>query len=46
MVVNNIMEDVFAVGHNNCGISNLDMINIANKIMDMGIKKETLLTGF
>jgi len=46
MVVNNIIEDVFAVGQNNCGISNLDIINIANKVMDMGIKKETLLTGF
>jgi carbonic anhydrase len=38
------VEDVFVVGHHGCGMSNLDTTDVVNKMMDMGIKKETLLT--
>ncbi|MCB2340581.1 beta-class carbonic anhydrase [Clostridium estertheticum] len=37
-------EDIFVVGHHGCGMSNLDTTEVVNKMMDMGIKKETLLT--
>lgn len=38
------VEDVFVVGHHGCGMSNLDTTDLVNKMMEMGIKKETLLT--
>ncbi|MBU3175716.1 carbonic anhydrase [Clostridium estertheticum] len=37
-------EDIFVVGHHGCGMSNLNTTEVVNKMMDMGIKKETLLT--
>ncbi|MBU3101797.1 MULTISPECIES: beta-class carbonic anhydrase [Clostridium] len=38
------VEDVFVVGHHGCGMSNLDTTDLVIKMMEMGIKKETLLT--
>jgi carbonic anhydrase len=37
-------EDVFVVGHHGCGMSNLDTKSLVNKMVDRGIKEETLLT--
>ena len=37
-------EDVFVVGHHGCGMSNLDTKSLVNKMIDRGIKEETLLT--
>lgn len=37
-------EDVFVVGHHGCGMSNLDTKSLINKMVDRGIKEETLLT--
>jgi len=37
-------EDVFVVGHHGCGMSNLDTTSLINKMIDRGIKQETLLT--
>ena len=37
-------EDVFVVGHHGCGMSNLDTKSVVNKMIDRGIKEETLLT--
>jgi carbonic anhydrase len=35
-------EDVFVVGHHGCGMSNLDTKSLVNKMIDRGIKEETL----
>lgn len=37
-------EDVFVVGHHGCGMSNLDTKSLVNKMIDRGIKEETLST--
>jgi len=37
-------EDVFVVGHHGCGMSNLDTKSLVNKMINRGIKEETLLT--
>ena len=37
-------EDVFVIGHHGCGMSNLDTGSLVNKMIDRGIKEETLLT--
>jgi carbonic anhydrase len=37
-------EDVFVIGHHGCGMSNLDTRSLINKMIDRGIKDETLLT--
>ena len=37
-------EDVFVVGHHGCGMSNLDTTSLVNKMINRGIKAETLLT--
>ena len=37
-------EDVFVVGHYGCGMSNLDTKSLVNKMINRGIKEETLLT--
>ncbi|OOM75167.1 beta-carbonic anhydrase 1 [Clostridium puniceum] len=37
-------EDVFVVGHHGCGMSNLDTKSLVNKMIDSGIKEETLST--
>lgn len=37
-------EDVFVVGHHGCGMSNLDTKSLVNKMINRGIKDETLLT--
>jgi carbonic anhydrase len=37
-------EDVFVVGHYGCGMSNLDTTSLVNKMIDRGIKQETLET--
>jgi carbonic anhydrase len=37
-------EDVFVVGHYGCGMSNLDTKSLVNKMIDSGIKEETLST--
>lgn len=36
-------EDVFVIGHHGCGMSNLDTKSLINKMIDRGIKEETLL---
>lgn len=37
-------EDVFVVGHSGCGMSNLDTKSLVNKMIDRGIKEETIAT--
>jgi len=37
-------EDIFVVGHHGCGMSNLDTKSLVNKMINRGIKDETLLT--
>jgi carbonic anhydrase len=37
-------EDVFVIGHHGCGMSNLDTKSLINKMVDRGIKEETLQT--
>ena len=37
-------EDVFVVGHHGCGMSNLDTKSLVNKMIDRGIREETLST--
>ena len=37
-------EDVFVVGHHGCGMSNLDTKSLVDKMINRGIKDETLLT--
>lgn len=37
-------EDVFVIGHHGCGMSNLDTGSLINKMIDRGIKEETLST--
>jgi len=37
-------EDVFVVGHHGCGMSNLDTRSLVGKMINRGIKDETLLT--
>ena len=37
-------EDVFVIGHHGCGMSNLDTRSLINKMIDRGIKEETLST--
>ena len=37
-------EDVFVVGHHGCGMSNLDTKSLVDKMINRGIKEETLLT--
>lgn len=37
-------EDVFVVGHYGCGMSNLDTESIVNKMIDRGIREETIYT--
>lgn len=37
-------EDIFVVGHKGCGMSNLDTTSLINKMIDRGIKEETLST--
>lgn len=37
-------EDVFVVGHHGCGMSNLDTKSLVNKMIDRGIKGETIST--
>lgn len=37
-------EDVFVVGHHGCGMSNLDTKSLVEKMVNRGIKQETLLT--
>ena len=37
-------EDVFVIGHHGCGMSNLDTKSLVNKMIDRGIKEETLST--
>ena len=37
-------EDVFVIGHHGCGMSNLDTKSLINKMIDRGIKEETLST--
>lgn len=35
-------EDVFVVGHHGCGMSNLNTKSLVNKMIDRGIKEETI----
>ncbi|AQR97107.1 MULTISPECIES: beta-class carbonic anhydrase [Clostridium] len=37
-------EDVFVVGHHGCGMSNLDTKSLVKKMVDRGIKEETIST--
>jgi carbonic anhydrase len=37
-------EDVFVIGHHGCGMSNLDTKSLVNKMIDRGIKEETIST--
>jgi carbonic anhydrase len=37
-------EDVFVIGHHGCGMSNLDTKSLVNKMIDRGIKEETIAT--
>lgn len=37
-------EDVFVIGHHGCGMSNLDTGSLIDKMIDRGIKEETLST--
>lgn len=37
-------EDVFVVGHHGCGMSNLNTVNLINKMISRGINKETIDT--
>lgn len=37
-------EDVFVIGHHGCGMSNLDTNSLVNKMIDRGIKPETIST--
>jgi carbonic anhydrase len=37
-------EDVFVIGHHGCGMSNLDTKSLVNKMLDRGIKEETIET--
>lgn len=37
------VEDVFVVGYYGCGMSNLDIKSIVNKMIDRGIDKEIIL---
>ena len=35
-------EDVFVIGHHGCGMSNLDTKSLVNKMVERGIKEETI----
>ncbi|EHI97890.1 MULTISPECIES: carbonic anhydrase [unclassified Clostridium] len=37
-------EDVFVIGHHGCGMSNLDTRSLVDKMINRGIKQETILT--
>lgn len=37
-------EDVFVIGHHGCGMSNLDTKSLVNKMINRGIKEETICT--
>lgn len=37
-------EDIFVVGHYGCGMSNLDTKSLVNKMIERGIKEETIST--
>ncbi|MFT8350923.1 beta-class carbonic anhydrase [Clostridium saccharoperbutylacetonicum] len=37
-------EDVFVIGHHGCGMSNLDTKSLVKKMIDRGIKEETIST--
>lgn len=37
-------EDVFVIGHHGCGMSNLNTKKLVDKMLDRGIKEETLST--
>lgn len=37
-------EDIFVIGHHGCGMSNLDTKSLVNKMLERGIKEETIST--
>jgi carbonic anhydrase len=39
-----VAEDIFVVGHHGCEMSNLDTKSLVNKMINRGIKEETLQT--